>query len=268
MFVMQRIIVLVAAAALAGCGGDSASSSNPTGDSADLSRYAVSEPLTDNSSADAYRVLVMGNSHAAALHPVLSDLLALGQPGKAIDVQLSSSASFLDGRVNDGFSEQRLESQPWTHVILQAQKYSTTGVNTYPTDAAEYWVRGSKLQGATPIMFPEHPRDGNTWEGQALWELHQGIALRENTCVAPVGLVWDEVVFQAPLVELHQSDGNHANGTGALLTALVFYPIITGQPVESLPQLSSFGIDAVTETTMREVASELLFVHQPCDFDD
>lgn len=268
MIVMQRIIVLVVAAALAGCGGGSGPPPGAIGDSADLSRYAVSEPLTDNSSASEYRILIMGNSHAAALQPVLADLLALGQSGKPVDVQLSSSASFLDARVNDGFSEQRLESQPWTHVILQGQKYSTTGANTYPTDAAEYWVRGSKLQGATPIMFPEHPREGNTWEGQTLWELHQGIALRENTCVAPIGLVWDEVVFRAPLVELHESDGNHANGTGALLTALVFYPIITGQPVESLPQLSSFAIDVATETTMREVASELLFVHQPCDFDD
>ena len=265
---MRWIFALVGAAILASCGSESGPASGSTGDPADLSRYALSEPLTDNSNAGAYRILLMGNSHAAALHPVLTELLALGQPGKTVDVQLSSSASFLDARVNDGFSEQRLESQPWTHVILQGQKYSTTGVNTYPTDAAEYWVRGSKLQGATPIMFPEHPREGNTWEAQALWELHQGIAMRENTCVAPVGLVWDEVVFRAPLVELHQPDGNHANGTGALLTALVFYPIITGQPVESLPQLSAFGLDAVTEATMKEAVSELLFVHQPCDFDD
>ena len=265
MNVMQRIFLLTAAVALASCSGES-SSSNPTGDAGDLSRYAVSEPLTNNSDAAAYKILIMGNSHAAALHPVLTDLLALGQPGKPIDVQLSSSSLFLDERVNDGFSEQRLESEPWTHVILQGQKYSTTGTNTYPTNAAEYWVRGSKLQGATPIMFPEHPREGNTWEGKTLWELHQGIAMRENTCVAPVGLVWDELIFRAPLLELHQPDGNHASDTGALLTALVFYPIITGQPVESLPQLSAFGLDDATELTMKEAVSELLFVYPPCEF--
>lgn len=265
---MKRRILLVAAVVLAGCGGGGDPGPGSTGDNTDLSRYAESVPLADNSNAGAYSVLIMGNSHAAGLHPVLSDLLALGQPGKAVDVQLSSSSAFLDARVNDGFSEQVLEGGAWTHVILQGQKYSTTGTNSYPTDAAEYWIRGSKLQGATPIMFPEHPREGNTWEGQTLWDLHRGIAVRENTCVAPVGLVWDEVIFRAPLVELHQADGNHASATGALLTALVFYPIITGQPVESLPPLAVFGIDAATETTMKEAISALLFVHRACEFED
>ena len=66
---------------------------------------------------------------------------------------------------------------------------------------------------------------------------------------------------------LHNSDGNHASATGSLLTGLVFYPIITGQPVESLPELSSFNIDAATEQIMKESVSSVLFTHQPCHFD-
>ena len=117
------------------------------------------------------------------------------------------------------------------------------------------------------IMFPEHPRRGNSWEGQTLWELHSGIAARENTCVAPVGLVWDEVIFRDPSLILHLADGNHADGTGLLLTALVFYQIITGQPVESLPELSEFGVDAATEQMMKESVSSLLFTYVPCRFE-
>ena len=263
------LFMLLAIVSVAACGGGGAreSDSQPGGDTpvpSALSRYSESTPLVDNSDAGAYKVLLMGNSHASGLTPVLSELLAIGQPDKPIDVQLASTGGFLDERVNDGFSEQDLESEPWTHVILQGQRYSTTGVNSYPTDAAEYWARGSKLQGATPIMFPEHPREGNDWEGQALWDLHRGIAVRENTCVAPVGLVWDEVVFRAPSLELHLPDGNHASDSGLLLTALVFYPIITGQPVKSLPELSMFGIDAATEQIMRESVSSLLFTYSPC----
>jgi hypothetical protein len=210
----------------------------------------------------------MGNSHAAGLYPVLADLLALGQPGKPIDVQLSSGRGFLDERVNDGASEQHLESEPWTHVILQGQKYSSSGAYDYSTHAAEYWIRGSKLQGATPIMFPEHPRKGNSWEGQTLWELHKGIANRESSCVAPVGLVWDQVRFRAPSLALHLPDGNHASAIGIALTALVFYPIITGQPVESLPELSAFGIDLATEQIMRESVSSVLSAYPPCALED
>ena len=272
MIVMNRLFLLLAAVSLSGCGGGSeqASRSLPTGDTAGpstLSRYTESYPLVDNSDASAYKVLLMGNSHASGLYPVLADLLALGQPDRLIDVQLSSSGGFLDERVNDGISHQDLEREPWTHVILQGQKYSTTGSFSYSTDAAEYWIRGSKQQGATPIMFPEHPREGNTWEGQTLWDLHKGIAVRENTCVAPVGLVWDEVRFRAPSLVLHLSDGNHASRTGSLLTALIFYPIITGQTVESLPELSTFGIDAATEQIMKEVVSSLLYTYAPCEFE-
>jgi hypothetical protein len=269
MIVAARFLFLVAVIAMTACGGGSGSaadsqSSGGTAIPGALSRYSESSPLVDNSDASAYKVLLMGNSHASGLTPVLSELLAFGQPDKTIDVRLASTGGFLDERVNDGFSEQDLESEPWTHVILQGQRYSTTGLNSYPTDAAEYWVRGSKLQGATPIMFPEHPREGNGWEGQTLWDLHKGIAVRENTCVAPVGLVWDEVIFRAPSLALHLPDGNHASDKGLLLTALVFYPIVTGQPVESLPELSSFGIDAATEQIMKESVSSLLFTYSPC----
>jgi hypothetical protein len=272
MIVMNRLLLLVAAISLSSCGGGGgqAPGSSPGGDTTGLvtlGRYTVSHPLVDNSGAGAYKVLLMGNSHASGLYPVLAELLALGQADKSIEVQLLSSGGFLDERVNDGVTHQVLESEPWTHVILQGQKYSTTGMFSYPTDAAEYWIRGSKQQGATPILFPEHPREGNTWEGRTLWDLHKGIAVRENTCVAPVGLAWDEVGFRAPSLVLHQSDGNHASRTGLLLTALLFYPIITGQPVESLPGLSTFGIDAATEQVMKESVSAVLYTNAPCEFE-
>ncbi|MGI9223847.1 MAG: hypothetical protein ACR2QX_05165 [Woeseiaceae bacterium] len=269
---MKELLLIAGAIFLVGCGGGGGTAAGdpvtvtPPGPIG-TSRYTTSQPLADNSGASAYKVLLMGNSHAAGLRPVLENLLTLGQPDKSIDVRLSPGFGFLSEMVNDGVSEQTLESEGWTHVILQGQKYSTTGIETYPTDAAEYWIRGSKEQGATPIMFPEHPRRDNLWEGQTLWELHTGIAARENTCVAPVGLVWDEVIFRDRSLILHKPDGNHASGTGLLLTALVFYPIITGQPVESLPALSVFDVDAATEQIMKESVSSLLFAYAPCFFD-
>jgi hypothetical protein len=267
--------VLTGVIFLVGCGGGSTGFPNPpvTGTNGGpvptgTGTYSTSQPLADNSNASAYKVLLMGNSHAQALQSTLRQLLILGDPGKPVDVQVAPHGGFLADRVGDGVSEQKLESEQWTHVILQAQKYSSTGTNSYPTTAAEYWIRGVKEQGATPIMFPEHPRKDNTWEGQTLWELHTGIAVRENTCVAPVGLVWDEVIFRDPTLMLHQFDGNHAAGAGVLLTALVFYQIITGQPVESLPSLAAFNIDSATGQMMKESVSSLLFVYPPCAYEE
>jgi hypothetical protein len=272
---MKKLLRLTGAIVLVSCGGGGGSlpgepvtgaDSCPAGSTGTIT-YATSQPLPDNSNASAYKVLLMGNSHAAGLRQTLEQLLILGQPGKAVDAQLAPNPGFLDDRVNDGESEQKLECEQWTHVILQGQKYSSTGTGTYPTTAAEYWIRGSKELGATPILFPEHPREGNTWEGQTLWDLHSGIAVRENACVAPVGLVWDEVIFRDPTLVLHRPDGNHASEAGLLLSALVFYQIITGQPVESLPELSGFNIDSATEQIMKESVSSLLFVYPPCVFE-
>ena len=267
MFVGVVLLVGCAEGGSGGSGTAAIEAIGTTGSRNDLGRYATSLPLTDNSNSSAYKVLLMGNSHVGGLGPILEQLIVLGQPNKQVDVQVAPHTTFLAERVNDGVSEQKLESEQWTHVILQAQKYSSSGANYYPTVAAEYWVRGSKELGATPIMFPEHPRQGNTWEAQTLWDLHTGIATRENVCVAPVGFVWDEVLFRAPYLDLYLFDGNHASETGALITALVFYQIITGQPVESLPGLSDFNIDSATEQVMKETVSSLLFAYAPCAFE-
>jgi hypothetical protein len=267
MIIVKKLAMLVAVFSVASCGGSGSKISGDDGDPSIFDRYTVSVPLVDNSTAGAYKVLLMGNSHAAGLAPVLAELLALGQPNKSIDVQMSPERGFLYELVNDGVSEQVLESEQWTHVILQGQRYSTSGVNTYPTDAAEYWIRGSKLQGATPILFPEHPREGQDWEARALWNLHTAIAARENACVAPVGLTWDYVMFEAPSLVFYLDDGNHASDTGLLLTAMVFYEIITGQPAVSLPELSTFDIDTASQQIMKAAVSTIIINYLLCDPD-
>ncbi|MEM9056928.1 MAG: hypothetical protein AAGD86_05585 [Pseudomonadota bacterium] len=233
----------------------------PTG----LGRYPTSLPLENNADASEYKVLLMGNSHAAGIEPALARLLALGQPDTPVEVRQTPGIAFLSDRVNDGVSEQTLESEPWSHVILQAQQYSTSNIRTYPTAAAEYWIRGSKQQGATPILFPEHPREGNRWEVQVLWDLHTGIAGREEACVAPVGYVWEEVLRTDPSLPLYLPDGNHASSTGVLLTALVFYQIITGQPVETLPSLAEFDVDTDTERLLKASVTLQLAAYAACN---
>jgi len=273
---MKNLLIVTSAFIIVGCGGGGGGGSDNLSDASgdgsstappDAGPPTSSEPLKDNSDAPSYKVLLMGNSHAAGLRSVLENILASSQPDKSVDVQTVPGVAFLDERRNDGVSEEKLKSEPWTHVVLQAQKYSTTGSSSYPTTAAEFWIRLSKQLGATPIMFPEHPRRGNRLEGRTLFELHSGIATRENACVAPVSLVWDEVIFRDPSLTLHQADGNHASRTGIVLTALVFYQIITGQPVESVPELSEFGIDPETEQLMKEAVSSLLFTYPACAFE-
>jgi hypothetical protein len=272
--VLVKLIITVSfTLVIMGCGGGggggaSAGAPNPPpAVSSPTISYETSQPLLDNSADQSLLVLLMGNSHARGVQSILQRLISIGQPNRTVQVQNAPGGGFLAERVGDGVSEQMLESRAWTHVVLQAQKYSSSGTVDYPTTAAGYWIRGSKSVGATAILFPEHPRRGNNTEGQTVYDLHYGIAQNENACVAPVGPVWDEALARDPNLVLHAEDGNHASAAGNFLTALVFYQIITGQMADTLPTISATGIDAGTQQLLGDTVTSVLFLYRPCNYE-
>ncbi|MFM9726222.1 hypothetical protein ACKI1L_37495, partial [Streptomyces scabiei] len=64
--------------------------------------------------------------------------------------------------------------------------------------------------------------------------IHKGIAEKQSSCVAPVGLTWNEALELSPRLDVHHSDGNHATNLGKLLSALVLYETITGESADLL----------------------------------
>ena len=211
-----------------------------------------------------YEILFMGNSHSSAndLPNLVATLISAGVPQATAQVDLAPGMRFLSERLNDGVSLPTLNSRTWTHVVLQAQKYSTTGKYFYPTDAAEEWIRRAKSQAALPIMFPEWPRRGNTEEGPRIHQLHLDMASRERACVAPIGLAWEESIARNPSLALHAVDGNHSNPTGALLTAYVLYQVITGHRADELPYLPRLTPTAETQRELAGIASLTVDQHQ------
>jgi hypothetical protein len=214
-----------------------------------------------------FELLFLGNSHSAAndLPGMVTKLITAGVPGAQARSALAPGYRYLDERLTDGQTQPLLDSRAWTHVILQAQKYSSSGQYYYPTDAAEEWIRRTRAKQAEPVLFPEWPRRGNTEEGLRVHELHLSIAAREPACVAPIGLAWEQALARYPQLKLHASDGNHANPNGSLLTAFVLYQVIAGLPASALPFVPSVGVDASTQQNLREVASETIEKHhQTC----
>jgi len=209
--------------------------------------------MAANDKAKDYEILLIGNSHSSRnnLPGLLAALIEAGLPSKSVHVRTAPNWGFLADHLQDRSTRRLFASQSWTHVILQGQKYSTSGRYSYPTDAAEEWIRRVKIQGAVPIMFPEWPRRGNTEEGQRIHELHLQIVAREPACVAPVGLAWEKVLQQYSSLEMYASDGNHSNPTGALLTAYVLYEVITGEPARELPSVQSVEVNPETQTILR-----------------
>jgi hypothetical protein len=219
---------------------------------------AKSQLGTEDQSSN-YEILFIGNSHSSSnnLPRLLTTLIEHGLPGASANASLAPGWRFLSERLEDGTTQQVLQGQAWTHVILQAQKYSSSGRYYYPTDAAEEWIRRIKKLNAIPIMFPEWPRRRNLEEGQRVHKLHLQIAGRESACVAPVGLAWDESRVRLRSLNLYAADGNHSNLNGALLTAFVLYQSITQQSADGLTYIKSINVPAKTQLKLRDIAASV-----------
>lgn len=226
---------------------------------------ALSQETPDSMSAH-FNLLFMGNSHTSShnLPQLVAKLLQSGISGAKVETRLASGYHFLDERLQHQASTKLLSDGNWSHVILQAQKYSTTGRYFYPTDAAEEWIRRINAKNARAIMFPEWPRRGNKEEGTRIHQLHLSIAKAEPACVAPVGLAWEQALQHNPRLKLHANDGNHAAFEGAFLTALVLYGAISGQDPADLGEINGIKLNRDTQAELRQAASVTLRQYAPC----
>jgi hypothetical protein len=251
---------------LASCGGGSDGAAAPVKEV--NTNFPAGLPVPDNRFVDTYSVLIFGNSHVRShnLADLIVQMIQTGRPGAKATAELAAGILFLDERFNNQNDLRLLQSKTWTHLILQGQKYSTSGAYYYPTDKTVTWVKDSKAQQVTPILFPEHPTAGNKTEGMRVHQLHQSIQQEESSCLAPVGLAWDKALELYPELALHSSDGNHAALAGAFLTALVLYQSITGNNADTLPQLSNITLSAQSQQQLRQAAAATLQQYPACPF--
>lgn len=219
--------------------------------------------IPDNRFSSSYSILIFGNSHIAGIGDLLQQILLTDD--NSIEVHIDSfGGGFLDSSTYNPQRMDRLKSRDWSHVILQGQKYSQSGIISYPTTATENWIRVAKDQNITPVLFPEHPRRNNPHEGQQIHNLHTSISAAQLSCVAPVGLAWDKVLALRPELNMYLMDGNHASSMGKVLSAMVFYEVITGYPANLLPYIPQIDVAADVQSLFAQVASETIAQHTPC----
>jgi hypothetical protein len=223
--------------------------------------------IPDNRHVDNYNILFIGNSHIGSndLSGIVAQLIQ-SDTQKIVSTSLSGSQRYLDERINDGVTKEKITSETWTHVILQAQKYSQSQSVEYSTSAAEYWAGLSKSLEATPIFFPEHPQKGDSTEGEYVYQIHKNISDNESACVAPIGPAWDLALDWNSKLTLHSPDGNHAGVAGTFLSALVFYQVITGLPAEYLPYITTIDISEDIQLLLRKVATDTINTYGDCIF--
>jgi len=218
--------------------------------------------VPDNREAESYQILMIGNSHTGLVNKALAALLLQGT-GKEVAVSVLFG-THLDKTVSKTEYIDTLEGTQWSHVILQGQKYSQSQSVLYPTQSAKLWIQRAKAQTATPILFPEHPQQGDRSEARYVHEIHINIANEEPSCVAPVGLAWDLALAAEPNLALYAPDGNHASLLGALLSALVFYEVITGYSADLLLFNEYLAGNEVEQGLLRQMASQAIAENIAC----
>lgn len=233
---------------LSACGSGGGQANTPT---------TVPTPPTATAQAADITLLFMGNSHTGVnnVPGLVATMVQAARPGKTANAVEAPGWMFLEERLNDPATRTLLSSQPWSAVILQAQKYSSSGQFTYSTAEAEELVRLARRQGAIPVMFPEWPRRGIA-ETQRIFDLHVSIAAKEPACVPPIPQAWDLAAAREPSITLYDPDGNHSAPAGAFLTGLVIFSTLTNQSPSALPTIPSASIDANTQAKLRAIATE------------
>lgn len=180
------------------------------------------------------RVLFIGNSHSAPIPKLLREIFKRQLPDKKVQLQRVTSFGFLIDHAQRPSTLKHLKSTKWDYVVLQAQKYSTSGKYRYPTRGAAALADIATKNGAKVIMYPEWSRRGVPEEYARIRKLHDAIATETGAVVAPIGEAWELAFANNDQLKLHAADGNHASGLGSYLNACVFFTLLTGESAERL----------------------------------
>jgi hypothetical protein len=241
---------LLAATLAAGCGGNGSSAPAP--------------PPAGPPPQGEIALLFMGNSHTSAnnLPGMVAAMVRAARPGRTVRAVEAPGWMFLDERSAHVPSLELLREGGWSYVVLQAQKYSSSGRFDYPIDGAVRLAALSREVHAIPVMFPEWPRRGVD-ETRRIYDLHVSIALREPACVAPIPQAWDLALARNPALVLHAPDGNHSAPAGAFLAALVIAATTTGVPPDQMPAIGGFGVEDSQQAELRAAAAEAVRLNPP-----
>jgi hypothetical protein len=243
---LRTLLPLAAAAALlAGCGSD-----GPDG--------------TPEGTDATVAMLFMGNSHSSLnnLQGMVENIVGAAMPSGTVEAVEAPGWMFLEDRVNHPASMTLLRNQDWSFVVLQAQKYSTSGCCVYSTLEARELIGIAREQNAVSILFPEWPLEGVN-ETMTIYNLHVSIAEDAPACVAPVGQAWDLSMQRHPGIHLNAADGNHSNAAGAYLTALILAATMTGASPADAPDFGVSGVAAANRALLRQVAADTVIAWPP-----
>lgn len=239
-------VLIALCAALAGCGRGPARPQPAPDPDPDVAPPLVFERRSDEAQVRAadFSILFVGNSHTSGhnLPKLVCDMIRFRHPKKSTCSHVVGVA-FLEDAPRTPECRAEIESRPWKHVVLQAQKISVSGKQEYSRAEGIELAKLAKDRGATVHFFCEWGLQGVPDNGPRQEKVYRAMAAEAGARVAAVNRAWDAALAARPDLPLYEFDGNHQSATGAFLTAAYLYGAITG---ESPAPLGAFPYDAVS----------------------
>ena len=183
------------------------------------------------------RILFIGNSHIRTSPSQLGQLFRVLRPKKKLLIA-RRVGGFLIQHAEDKQTLELLQFGSWDYVVLQGQKYSSSGKYSYPLDGALKLTNLAEKLGAKVILFPEWSRRDHPSEYLRINRIHDQIAYQTKASVAPIGQTWVKVIDQLPKSMLYERDGNHATEIGHFINACIFFSMIENESPALLNGLS------------------------------
>ena len=211
--------------------------------------------ITDFATAN-FRILFIGNSHTSNYNvPELVKQFLESTADKPKVKTQTIGCEFLEGLASDEQVQSTIESGDWDVVVLQAQKISSSGKYLYSTDDAKQLSKLAHDADAQVVLFSEWGRLNVAGETERTQKIYEEIQQANNDTLAPIGQAWEAAMKKRPGLVLHAGDGNHANATGAWLTALTIFAVISAEDCRNLPTLNSTSVDEDVQEFFKDVVA-------------
>ena len=246
---MHRFALFVLCGLACGCGGNS---SPPA---AVWSGGTAPDPETVRT-AD-YSILFVGNSHTA-MHDVpgvVAGMIRFRHPEKIVVTHTLGCAFLADAAAVPEYRTE-IADRPWKHVVLQAQKISTSGKYRYSQAEGIDLAKAGKARGADVVFFSEWGLRGKDGDGATQESIYREMADAAGVRVACVGRAWDAALADQPDLPLYSSDGNHQSQLGAFLTAAVLFGELTGESPTLLADYPYPDTNAATRKALTDAAAK------------
>ena len=225
--------------------------------------------LTASAAPAPLRVLFVGNSHTAVNNvPELVRQIGIAR-GVQLEVdRITASGATLEDHVKSGSVKQRLETKPFSAVVLQEQ----SGRQVLEVDAYEASARtlaaSARANKARVFIYmgwtqqetvKQYGYTQRNWTDSAL-----RVARAIGAGVAPAGEAWLYAKRRDEALPLQQSDGNHATYAGSYVAASAIFYALTGvSPLGAAAKLPRLALTLKDAATLEGAAVDANLALEP-----